>query len=77
MEDVIAKVRNSGSMGKWTIYFRNPKIELLRSNLDRMKANLNLLMNVIIHGTQMATEEWVICGAVHWCPRLPSLQATR
>jgi hypothetical protein len=50
---------------------------LLRSNLDRMKANLNLLMNVIIHGTQMATEEWVTCGAVYWCPRLTSLQATR
>jgi hypothetical protein len=77
MEDVIAKVRNSGSMGKWTIYFKDPKIELLRSNLDRMKANLNLLMNVIIHGTQMATEEWVTCSAVHWCPRLTSLQATR
>lgn len=57
MEDVIAKIRSSGSMAKWTIYFRDSKIELLRSNLDRMKANLNLLMNVIIHGTQMAAEE--------------------
>ncbi|KAK4148485.1 hypothetical protein C8A00DRAFT_38942, partial [Chaetomidium leptoderma] len=56
IEDVIAKIRGSGSMAKWTIYFRDSKIELLRSNLDRMKGNLNLLMGVIIHGTQMATE---------------------
>ncbi|KAK4043884.1 hypothetical protein C8A01DRAFT_12605 [Parachaetomium inaequale] len=56
MEDVIAKIRSSGSMAKRTLYFRDSKIELLRSNLDRMKGNLNLLMGVIIHGTQMATE---------------------
>lgn len=56
MEDVIAKIRSAGSMAKWTIYFRDSKIELLRSNLDRMKGNLNLLMGVIIHGTQMAAE---------------------
>ncbi|KXX81053.1 hypothetical protein MMYC01_202761 [Madurella mycetomatis] len=56
MEDVIAKIRSSGSMAKWTIYFRDSKIELLRSNLDRMKGNLNLLMGVMIHGTQIATE---------------------
>jgi hypothetical protein len=56
MEDVIAKIRSTGSMAKWTIYFRDSKIELLRSNLDRMKGNLNLLMGVIIHGTQMSTE---------------------
>ena len=56
MEDIIAKIRSTGSMAKWTIYFRDSKIELLRSNLDRMKGNLNLLMGVIIHDTQMATE---------------------
>ncbi|KAL2134932.1 hypothetical protein VTI74DRAFT_10339 [Chaetomium olivicolor] len=56
MEDVIAKIRSSGNMARWTLYFRDSKIELLRSNLDRMKGNLNLLIGVIIHGTQMATE---------------------
>src|SRR5690349_8153570 len=30
MEDVIAKIRSTGSMAKWTIYFRDSKIELLR-----------------------------------------------
>jgi hypothetical protein len=56
MDEVIAKIRNTGSMAKWTMYFRDGKIELLRSNLDRMKGNPNLLIGVIIHGTQMATE---------------------
>ena len=56
MEDAVAKIRSTGSMAKWTMYFRDSKIELLRSNLDRMKGNLNLLMGVIIHGTLMATE---------------------
>lgn len=55
MEGVIDKIRSSG-IGRWTIYFRESKIALLRSNLDRMKGNLQLLMGVIIHGTQMATE---------------------
>jgi hypothetical protein len=36
----------------------------MRSNLDRMKANLNLLMNVVIHRTQMVTAEWVTCSAL-------------
>ncbi len=48
MEDAIAKIRSTGSMAKWTMYFRDSKIELLRSNLDRMNGNLNLLMGVII-----------------------------
>ncbi|KAK5657510.1 hypothetical protein OQA88_3082 [Cercophora sp. LCS_1] len=56
MEDVVTRIRNSG-MGKWTIYFRETKIELMRANLDRMKGNLQLLLGVIIHGTQMANEQ--------------------
>jgi hypothetical protein len=55
MECVIANIRKNG-MGKWRIYFRESKIEFLRSNLDRMKENLQLLMGVIIHATQMANE---------------------
>ncbi|KAK1751062.1 hypothetical protein QBC47DRAFT_425667 [Echria macrotheca] len=55
MEDVVAKVRSS-NMGKWTIFFRESKIELMRANLDRMKGNLQLLIGVIIHSTQMANE---------------------
>jgi hypothetical protein len=56
MEDLVTKIRSGGSMARYTIYFRDGKIELLRSNLDRMKGNLNLLVSVIIHGTQMAPE---------------------
>ena len=55
MEDVIANIRRNG-MGKWKFYFRESKIELLRSNLDRMKGNLQLLMQVIIHATQLSSE---------------------
>lgn len=55
MEDVIANIRKNG-MGKWKIYFRESKIEFLRSNLDRMKGNLQLLMQVIIHATQLSSE---------------------
>jgi len=55
MEEVIANIRKNG-MGKWKIYFRESKIEFLRSNLDRMKGNLQLLMQVIVHATQISTE---------------------
>lgn len=48
-------IRKNG-IGKWKIYFRESKIEFLRSNLDRMKGNLQLLMGVIIHATQISTE---------------------
>jgi hypothetical protein len=53
MEDVIEKIRKSGSLARWTFYFRESKIALLRSNLDRMKGNVNLLLGVINHGTQI------------------------
>jgi hypothetical protein len=56
MEDVIERIRKSGSLARWTIYFRDSKIELLRSNLDRMKGNLNLLLGVINHGTQVTAK---------------------
>jgi hypothetical protein len=56
MEDVIERIRKSGSLARWTIYFRDSKIELLRSNLDRMKGNLNLLLGVINHGTQITAK---------------------
>ncbi|KAI9766484.1 MAG: hypothetical protein M1839_004888 [Geoglossum umbratile] len=55
MEDVISNIRKNG-MGKWKFYFRESKIEFLRSNLDRMKGNLQLLMQVIIHATQLSSE---------------------
>lgn len=56
MEDVIERIRKSGSLARWTIYFRDTKIELLRSNLDRMKGNLNLLLGVINQGTQITAK---------------------
>lgn len=55
MEGVIANIRKNG-FGKFKIYFRETKIELLRSNLGRMKGNLTLLMGVINHATQILLE---------------------
>ena len=55
IEDVIANIRKNG-IGKWKFYFRESKIMFLRSNLDRMKGNLQLLMQVIIHATQLSSE---------------------
>ena len=55
MEGVAANIRKNG-LGKFKIYFRETKIELLRSNLDRMKGNLSLLMGVINHATQISSE---------------------
>ncbi|KAH7155927.1 hypothetical protein EDB81DRAFT_376260 [Dactylonectria macrodidyma] len=55
MEGVIANIRKNG-LGKFKMYFRETKIELLRSNLDRMKGNLTLLMGVIHHATQISLE---------------------
>src|SRR3569833_373763 len=55
MEGVIANIRQNG-LGKFKMYFRETKIELLRSNLDRMKGNLTLLMGVFNHATQISIE---------------------
>ena len=55
MEGVAANIRKNG-LGKFKMYFRETKIELLRSNLDRMKGNLTLLMGVINHATQICAE---------------------
>lgn len=55
MEDIIANIRRNG-MGKWKIYFRESKIGLLRSNLDRMKGNLQLLLQVITSANQLTSE---------------------
>jgi hypothetical protein len=60
MEDVVSNIRKNG-IGKWKIYFRESKIELLRSNLDRMKGNLQLFMQVIIHATQLSSEQVYLC----------------
>jgi hypothetical protein len=55
MEDVVNKIRKNG-LAKWSIYFRESKIDLLRSNLDRLKGNLQLLMQIIIHKKQVVNE---------------------
>jgi hypothetical protein len=55
MEGIIAIIRKNG-LGKLKMYFRDTKIELLRSNLDRMKGNLTLLMGVINQATQISLE---------------------
>jgi hypothetical protein len=45
MDGVATKLRKNG-FAKWTMYFRESKIDLLHSNLDRLKANLQLLMQL-------------------------------
>jgi len=55
IEDVIEGIRADG-LGKWRIYFRESKIGLLLSNLDRLKGNLQLLIGVITHASQISTE---------------------
>lgn len=55
IEDIIEAIR-ADSMGKWKIYFRESKIKLLLSNLDRLKGNLQLLIGVITHASQISTE---------------------
>ena len=54
------------------VFFRESKIELLRSNLDRMKGNLQLLMQVIIHATQLSSESVYLCLdiSISMCGRL-------
>ncbi|KAH8890676.1 hypothetical protein GQ53DRAFT_170514 [Thozetella sp. PMI_491] len=53
MEDVAANLRRN-ELGKFKLYSRESKIALLRSNLDRMKGNLQLLMGVINQATQLS-----------------------
>ncbi|KAM7205110.1 hypothetical protein V8F20_003247 [Naviculisporaceae sp. PSN 640] len=55
IEDVIEAIRGD-SLGKWKIYFRESKIKLLLSNLDRLKGNLQLLIGVITHTCQITAE---------------------
>jgi hypothetical protein len=54
-KDGVTKLRKNG-FAKWTIYFRESKIDLLHSNLDRLKANLQLLMQVVTHAMQLENE---------------------
>lgn len=44
------------SLGKFLLPFRDPKLELLRSNIDRLKSNLQLLMQVLTHAHQIASQ---------------------
>lgn len=51
----ITKTQKS-SLGKILLPFRDPKLELLRTNIDRLKANLQLLMQVLTHAHQIASQ---------------------
>jgi hypothetical protein len=52
----ITKTKKS-SLGKFLLPFRDPKLELLRTNIDRLKANLQLLMQVLTHAHQIASQK--------------------
>ncbi|KAM7221565.1 hypothetical protein V8F06_003137 [Rhypophila decipiens] len=50
IENVVEEIR-ADTLGKWKIYFRESRIRLLVSNLDRLKGNLQLLIGVITHAS--------------------------
>jgi len=45
-------------LGRLMLPFREPKLELLRTNIDRLKSTLQLLMQVLTHAHQIAAQ-WV------------------
>jgi hypothetical protein len=50
------KTRRNTTFGKFKFPFREPKIELLRSHIDKLKSTLQLLMQVLTHAHQLASQ---------------------
>lgn len=57
MEAALKKFKKN-TLGRLMLPFREPKLELLRTNIDRLKSTLQLLMQVLTHAHQIATQ-WV------------------
>ncbi|KAI4681835.1 uncharacterized protein J4E84_007431 [Alternaria hordeiaustralica] len=47
-----------GKMGRLMLPFKDNKIELLRSQIDKLKSTLELLMQVLIHAHQVSSEKY-------------------
>ncbi|EUC44921.1 hypothetical protein COCMIDRAFT_37255 [Bipolaris oryzae ATCC 44560] len=46
-----------GKMGRLMLPFREPKIELLRSHIDKLKSTLQLLMQVLMHAFHVSSKK--------------------
>ncbi|EMD68372.1 hypothetical protein COCSADRAFT_108816 [Bipolaris sorokiniana ND90Pr] len=46
-----------GKIGRLILPFREPKIELLRSHIDKLKSTLQLLMQVLMHAYQVSSKK--------------------
>ena len=54
---VIVDKTKSGKMGRFMLHFRDNKIELLRSQIDKLKSTLQLLMQVLIFAQQVSSNK--------------------
>lgn len=55
LDAAINKTKRS-AFGKFKFPFKEPKIELLRSHIDKLKSTLQLLMHVLSHAHQIASQ---------------------
>ncbi|XP_014558663.1 hypothetical protein COCVIDRAFT_24940 [Bipolaris victoriae FI3] len=55
--EVTLNKSKKGKMGRLLLPFREPKIELLRSHIDKLKSTLQLLMQVLMHAFQVASKK--------------------
>ncbi|KAH9876103.1 hypothetical protein J1614_003982 [Plenodomus biglobosus] len=56
IDTMLAKSRK-GTMGRLMLPFRDNKIELLRSHIDKLKSTLQLLMQVLVHAFQVTSNK--------------------
>jgi hypothetical protein len=54
--DAALKKSAKGKMGKWLLPFKESKLELLRAHVDKLKSTLQLLMQVLTHAHQVASQ---------------------
>ncbi|KAF2742409.1 hypothetical protein M011DRAFT_269391 [Sporormia fimetaria CBS 119925] len=55
--DATLKKSTKSSFGKWKYPFRESKIELLRAHIEKLKSTLQLLMQVLTHAHQVASQK--------------------
>ncbi len=55
VEEVVGKIKETGSTGKEPYHIREGKMDLLSANLERIEGNLDLLNGVIVHGRLMSS----------------------
>ncbi|KAF2117551.1 hypothetical protein BDV96DRAFT_570422 [Lophiotrema nucula] len=55
--DADIKKSRKSKLGRLTLPFREPKIELIRSHIDKLKSTLQLLLGVLTHAYQVASHK--------------------